>query len=204
MKEMFMGFLENSAFDSLLVWLSGIISAFIVGKALPQFKWQMKKLESKYRQLTPDWLEPTLDKMARKAQETIIKELLKEAKGLENELSTDLKLQLKNVVDTAIDTTRERLENKAKDEIIEKASELTKIISDDLLEKVKIELVNTPAYNLPALKDSVDNANVISIIDRLKELPKDKNHIYQVYAELQKKDNKEVEGIVGANITGRI
>lgn len=203
MKEILLKFLESNVMDSLLVYIGGIIGAFIVGKALPQFKFQRNKLEKKYREIMPDWLEPILDKIGKRAHETIIKELLKEAQGLENNTSTDLKLALKEVVDKAVETTKINLENKVEEKIIDKALDITKVVLPNVLDKAKIEMINTPAYGLETLKDSIDNKSAVSILDRLKELPLDKNHLYNVYAELQKQDGKEVEGKLGAQIGGR-
>lgn len=211
MKEIFIKFLQSNMFDSFTTYLGGIIFAFIIGKAMPQFKFQIKRAEKKYRDLMPDWLEPIFDKWFKKAQQQLIEELLKHSKGLESETPTEIQKVLKEIVDNATATRENNLKENFQNLVLDKVQEVVPKISEKLLDMAQDEIVNKVAFDVPVdspqyklMQGVTENSQTIEAIKGIKELPKDKNWIAQVYAELSKEDGKELEGKIGGSLTGRI
>lgn len=202
MKEIFIKFLQRNMFDSFTTYLGGIIFAFIIGKAMPQFKFQIKRAEKKYRDLMPDWLEPIFDKWFKKAQQQLIEELLKHSKGLESETPTEIQKVLKEIVDNATATRENNLKENLQSLVLDKVQEVVPKVAVSLLDKAESKICETKAFG--KLQDVTENSQTIEIIKELKELPQNKNWIAQAYAELSKEDGKELEGKIGGSLTGRI
>lgn len=192
MKEEIVKWILNN--DWLWTTFVGLIT-LLIGKFMPQFKFQRNKLEKKALDFIPDWIEPLVVKIYRTALDTLAQEMLKEVNGDETNLSTGLRSTMRDVK-IALE---EKVKSELKDNIKEKVIDLASKSSIELLEKAKKEIVN--AEGLPNVKEFTMNNQTISIIDKLKD--DTKNHVYSAYAELNKEDGKELEGKLGAQIVGK-
>lgn len=212
MKEVIFGVLNQIFGGDIIGYLATFIVALILGLFKKQPKW-VQKFFSKGKDVLPDnvesllvkfWdkIEPFAELLYKKVLEKLAQEMLKEVNGEEANLSTGLRSTMRDV--------KIELENKVKREVLSKANELIDVevkekavslaekVGIDLLEKAKTEIVNTEA--MPKVNSFTMNDQTIAIIDKLKDSAK--NHVYNAYAEIYKEDGKELEGKVGASITG--
>lgn len=214
MKEILLKLLNSGLLDSLIGQVMSALALILIGvwlKASKPFKFQLKKIEDKYRQITPDWLEPVIDSIVKKSEQKFIEELLKHSKGLESETPTEIQKVLKEIVDNATATRENNLKENLQNLALDKVQEVVPKISEKLLDMAQDKIVNKVAFDVPLdspqykfMQGVTENSQTIEIIKELKELPQNKNWIAQAYAELSKENGKELEGKIGGSLTGRI
>lgn len=198
MKEQLVNWLVNN--DWIWTTIIGAIT-LLIGKLMPQFKFQRNKLEQKALSFIPDWIEPLIVKLYRSVLETLAQEMLKEVNGNETNLSIGLRSTMRDVKIALEEKVKSELKDNIEDKAKEKAVELAKVVSLDLLEKAKEEIVKKEA--MPGVNSFTLNDQTVAIIDGIQKLPLDKNHLYAVYAKLNKVEDKPYEAQVGASVGGR-
>ena len=197
--ELLKTYLQDTVIQGL-IGLGSVLLLIVWALLKTGFKKMFEKVEKVYRDITPDKYEPQLDKLFA----DFYIEILKELNGQESKLSVNTRNGIKDIMlsmeDKAKETVMQNTESILKDKVIE----LTQKVSENLLDKAENKIINSYAFNDPKMTSITENKQVSSIIKETKEFLGDKDHMYNLYAELEKKKDEELEGKVGANFIGRL